>query len=283
MFSTKRFDNVERVAEHVLRHARVHNQLAGDDRYAGGIGWCAFDYNTHGNFGSGDRICYHGVSDIFRIPKPAAGVYKSQCDPSEEVVIEPGFFWSCGDQVRRGRRRPCADLLQLRSPEAVSGRQAEVGSRPRPQAPTANLKHPLFDVDISDLPLNPWGDLKIEGYIQGKLVKTVTLSGTGVDADLKLEPDDLELNGDGRDATRVVLRVTDEYGNIRPFATGAVSLSLTGPGEIVGENPFALAGGGGAFGCAPRMPRARFAWRPSTLSEAKTIEIRVKPAPAELL
>ena len=37
MFSTKRFDNVERVAEHVLRHARVHNQLASDNRYAGGI------------------------------------------------------------------------------------------------------------------------------------------------------------------------------------------------------------------------------------------------------
>ena len=69
MFSTKRFDQVERVAEHTLRHARVHDQLASDDRYAGGIGWCAFDYNTHGNFGSGDRICYHGVSDIFRIPK----------------------------------------------------------------------------------------------------------------------------------------------------------------------------------------------------------------------
>ena len=38
MYSTKRFDNVERVAEHVIRHARVHDQLAGDDHYAGGIG-----------------------------------------------------------------------------------------------------------------------------------------------------------------------------------------------------------------------------------------------------
>jgi beta-galactosidase len=98
MFSTKRFDNVTRVAEHVARHARVHNQLAGDERYAGGIGWCAFDYNTHSNFGSGDHICYHGVSDIFRIAKPAAYFYKSQCDPEEEVVLEAGFFWSSGDR-----------------------------------------------------------------------------------------------------------------------------------------------------------------------------------------
>jgi hypothetical protein len=45
-YSTKRFDQVERVAEHMIRHARVHNQLGTNDQYAGGIGWCAFDYNT---------------------------------------------------------------------------------------------------------------------------------------------------------------------------------------------------------------------------------------------
>ena len=77
MFPTKRTDGVERTQEHALRHARVHDMLGADDRFAGGIGWCAFDYNTHANFGSGDRVCYHGVSDVFRIPKPAAGFYKS--------------------------------------------------------------------------------------------------------------------------------------------------------------------------------------------------------------
>ena len=48
-----------------------------------------YDYNTLGNFGSGDRICYNGVMDIFREPKPAAGFYKSQCEPEEEIVLEP--------------------------------------------------------------------------------------------------------------------------------------------------------------------------------------------------
>ncbi|HEU0252435.1 MAG TPA: glycoside hydrolase family 2 TIM barrel-domain containing protein, partial [Pyrinomonadaceae bacterium] len=98
MYPTKRNDNVERITEHTMRHARVHNQLASDKRYAGGLGWCAFDYNTHSNFCSGDRVCYHGVSDIFRIPKPAAGFYKSQCDPDEEIVLEPAFDWARGDR-----------------------------------------------------------------------------------------------------------------------------------------------------------------------------------------
>ena len=96
-YPTKTIDQVERLTEHTIRHARVHDQLASNPQYAGGIGWCAFDYNTHGNFGSGDRICYHGVTDIFREPKPAAGFYKSQCDPAEEIVLEPAFHWARGD------------------------------------------------------------------------------------------------------------------------------------------------------------------------------------------
>ena len=36
------------------------------------------DYNTHKDFGSGDRICYHGVTDMFRVPKMGAAVYRSQ-------------------------------------------------------------------------------------------------------------------------------------------------------------------------------------------------------------
>jgi beta-galactosidase len=73
------------------------------------------------------------------------------------------------------------------------------------------------------------------------------MSGRGVDAALSVEPDDRELAGDGRDATRVVLRLTDEYGNSRPMSSGAVQLKIAGPGEIVGTNPFALSGGAGAI------------------------------------
>lgn len=244
MFSTKRFDQVERVAEHIHRHARVHDQIASDDRYAGGIAWCAFDYNTHANFGSGDRICYHGVSDIFRIPKVAAGFYKSQCDPAEEIVLEPGFFWSSGDHSAAGGTGMvpiCSNCEHLKI--FVNGRLQKEADPDR--VTYGHLKYAPFMVDIKDGP--QWGDLKIEGYIGGKLVKTVTMSGRGVDAALSVEPDDRELVGDGRDATRVVLRMTDEYGNSRPMSTGAVQLTIAGPGEIVGPNPFALSGGAGAI------------------------------------
>src|SRR5262249_55714197 len=40
--------------------------------------------------------------------------------------------------------------------------------------------------------------------------------------------------------------VTDEFGGARPFATGAMVLTIEGPGEIIGDNPFSLVGGVGA-------------------------------------
>src|ERR1035437_3067962 len=54
-YPTKTIDNIERLREHTVRHARVHDQLASDPQYAGGIAWCAFDYNTHANFGRSEE------------------------------------------------------------------------------------------------------------------------------------------------------------------------------------------------------------------------------------
>jgi beta-galactosidase len=91
-----------------------------------------------------------------------------------------------------------------------------------------------------------WGDLRIEGYIHGKQVVAKNYSGKGVDAKFDLIPDDRELIGDGADSTRVVLRVTDEFGAIQPFANDAVRLEMEGPADLIGDNPFSLIGGTGA-------------------------------------
>jgi len=109
----------------------------------------------------------------------------------------------------------------------------------------AHLRYPPFVADLSKV-LEPWGDLRIDGFIDGKQVISKTLSGRGVDQKFMLLPDDAQMNADGADTTRVVLRVTDEFGTIRPFANDAIKLELAGPAEIIGDNPFALVGGTGA-------------------------------------
>ncbi len=78
MFPTKNFDDEIHRTEHALRHANVIDAVAAAKGVAGSFAWCAFDYNTHKDFGSGDGVCYHGVMDMFRNPKLAAAVYQSQ-------------------------------------------------------------------------------------------------------------------------------------------------------------------------------------------------------------
>jgi beta-galactosidase len=80
MYPTKSYDDWQHRQSHALRHARVQNDAAASGEHAGCFAWCMFDYATHKDFGSGDRICYHGVMDSFRNPKSAAYLYAAQQD-----------------------------------------------------------------------------------------------------------------------------------------------------------------------------------------------------------
>ena len=91
MFPTKAYDPEEHRQEHAIRHANVLNAIAGETDIAGSFGWCMFDYNTHKDFGSGDRICYHGVMDMFRNPKLAASVYSAYSENDTVLDITTSF------------------------------------------------------------------------------------------------------------------------------------------------------------------------------------------------
>lgn len=95
MFPTKTFDCEEHRRDHALRHANVLDAIAEHDDICGSFGWCMADYNTHKDFGSGDRICYHGVLDMWRNPKMAASVYSSQQD--KEPVLEVASSMDIGE------------------------------------------------------------------------------------------------------------------------------------------------------------------------------------------
>ncbi len=95
MFPTKAYDPWQKRQEQALRHARVLNDAAADGNHTGCFGWCMFDYPTHKDFGSGDRVCYHGVMDAFRNPKLAAALYASQ--GGSAPVLEVGSTLDIGD------------------------------------------------------------------------------------------------------------------------------------------------------------------------------------------
>ncbi|MBQ9248016.1 MAG: glycoside hydrolase family 2 protein [Ruminococcus sp.] len=103
MYSTKGFDDEEHRLEHMLRHARVLDAVSSYDDIAGSFGWCFFDYNTHKEFGSGDRICYHGVCDMFRNKKLAAELYAAQQDKTPVLKVSSSMDIGDHPATNRGR------------------------------------------------------------------------------------------------------------------------------------------------------------------------------------
>ncbi|MBR2696636.1 MAG: glycoside hydrolase family 2 protein [Parasporobacterium sp.] len=95
MYPTKSYDDWGHRQEQALRHARVLDAAMSNRDIAGCFQWCMFDYATHKDFGSGDRICYHGVLDSFRNPKLSAAMYASQ--GNETPVLELGSPFDIGD------------------------------------------------------------------------------------------------------------------------------------------------------------------------------------------
>jgi beta-galactosidase len=246
MFPTKTWDNELKQIEHALRHARIQDRALAVPGVSGAIGWCAFDYNTHRELGSGDRICYHGVSDIFRLPKFAADFYASQ--GLKTPFVRAATFWTQGDRDEGGND-PLWVFSNCDEIEVYIGDELE--GRYQPDRETfPNLPHPPFRVPHLDL-IRLWGihyqDLRVVGLMGGAPAAEHRIAADGLPAQLMLIPDDEALQADAIDMTRLVIKLADKYGNRLPYATAAIALTLEGDGTLIGENPFPLVGGQAAL------------------------------------
>ena len=245
MFPTKTWDNEERRMEHALLHARIQDLQMGNPRIAGAIGWCAFDYATHPEFGSGDGICYHGVMDIFRQPKWAAYFYMSQLPPSQKVVLQAATQWTMGERAGGGNNPLTifsnCDEIEVQVGDNVVGRfRPDHGNYP-------TLVHPPFTIPIGE-EFSAWGqaglgDLYLIGFLHEEQAAEQWIACSQSPVKLDLSADVQELNADGSDMTRLSIRITDAYGNPLPYAFKIVTLKIDGPAELIGENPLLLVGG----------------------------------------
>ncbi|MFN8561899.1 MAG: glycoside hydrolase family 2 TIM barrel-domain containing protein [Anaerolineae bacterium] len=246
MFPTKTFDQEERQVEHALRHTRIQNQQFGMRNVCGAIGWCAFDYDTHRDFGSGDRICYHGVMDIFRLPKFAAAFYETQ--ETSEPVVRIASFWTPGDRSGGGNDplhvySNCDEIEVFVGDDSFGRYQPDRANFP-------HLPHPPFRVDgitLGSMSGKYYQELRVVGYKDGQPAAEQRIEADGIARQLILQPDDAQLNADGADMTRLVFKLADKYGNRLPFAIDIVYFEIDGPGELIGDNPFPLVGGQAAL------------------------------------
>lgn len=250
MYPTKSNDQEQRQAEHVRRHLEVMNAAYGDPQIAGCIGWCAFDYNTHKDFGSGDRICHHGVMDMFREPKFAAYAYASQCEPSEEVILKPLTWWARGERNIGGT----LPLMILTNCDEVELRYGNFpGKRIGPDREAfPHLPHPPVIIDrkhFTNDELGLWGmewlDVTITGYVDGKPAKEVKYVADPVATKLEIIADTEQLGAN--DPVRVMVRALDQAGNKLPFFPEPVAIEVTGKGKLLGPKLVPLRAGSTGF------------------------------------
>lgn len=96
MFPVKPFDSEAIRLDQAKRHLRVIDDVMDlKNNISGAIGWVMSDYQTHPSFGSVDGICYHGVLDIYRMPKIASYGYLSQTDKS--FILETSSSFNIGE------------------------------------------------------------------------------------------------------------------------------------------------------------------------------------------
>ncbi len=252
MYPTKSFDQEQRQVEHVTRHLEVLNAAYGDPQIAGCIGWCAFDYNTHKDFGSGDRICHHGVMDMFREPKFAAFAYASQCEPEEAVVLQPVTFWARGER-NIGGVLPLMVLTNCDEVELSYGDNPPKRLTPdRERFP--HLPHPpvIFQREhFSAEELGLWGMLwegaTITGLIDGKPATEVRYVADPVATRLAVVADRAAISSEATECVRVMVRALDQAGHKLPFLFEPVEIAVSGAGRLVGPSLVPLRGGSTGF------------------------------------
>lgn len=248
MFPTKTCDGEERLVEHALRHARVHNAAGSANDTGGALAWVCADYNTHYQFGSGDRVCHHGVLDQWRQPKFAARLYASQRPLAEGAVLEPLTYWTRGERSEGG----VMPLWVMTNCEEVG---LEVGGvdkgRFRPdRLAWAGLAHPPIRVDTEEGAWGmAWEDARFVGYAGGRPVAERRFAKDPLPVALEAHPDDPRLRSGGPtwDATRLAIRLVDRCGNHLPYAFEPLEVEVEGPLAAIGETRLSLRGGRAAL------------------------------------
>ena len=239
IYPTKKTDDEERLANQALMHARIQSAAQTSPKIIGAIGWCAFDYGTHHQFGSGDKICHHGVFDIFRQPKFAAFFYLTQRPFEEKPVLKVATYWAFGDRNYGG----VCPLYVFSNCERISYQiqsHDEVFVEKDPSLPNN-----VFVIKgMGGAWGAEWKDVVFRGYWKGKVALRETFLASQTPFSLTMEPSDSEIKNN--DAVYIHVGLLDKEGHLLHFSSDVLDIRVTGA-RLIGPAHVSLSGGEYAF------------------------------------
>lgn len=199
--------------------------------------WCMYDYNTLRNVNEPGMV-WHGVCDLFRIPKFSYWWHVSELTSKPMVYVvridgtNAAVFSNC-EQVR---------LWQ----DDGQGYKAVATGKPDTGFTTAQgvwinyaLHHPPFHFIVASNAVA----LKAEGLVGGTVKATYEWKQPGAPVALTLEADRPVITADGADLSRVIVTAVDANGTPVDTCEAPVTFIIEGLGQLIGENPVKLRAG----------------------------------------
>ena len=247
LLCTKPGDSAMHQERFALYHAMVLSKAFCCDDYLGALGWCMFDYNTHFDHSRQEKICYHGIMDMFRVPKWAACLYRSQKSTDQEIVLQP-----CTVMGRGERGEGVIPFYVLTNCDYIDvtmvNAEATETHRYYPSNRFLGLPHPPIEVNDGQLFFQPlWEGSTIIGYVDQKEVKRIKCTKNPYLARLNVVADDTELYCDRVDETRIVCTCEDTDGLRMLHHFGVGKITVEGDIELIGPDVVPVLGGTIAF------------------------------------
>jgi beta-galactosidase len=229
--------SVNREYEQTKRHWEQVNAAYLKADNAGLAVWCMYDYNTFHNQNE-LGIVWHGVCDLFRLPKFSYWWHKSELTSAPMAYVvridstHAAVFSNC-ELVRLLQDDGSGyKLLGIQMPDksftASDGREIQYA-----------LHHPPFHFTI---PANAKA-LKAEGLIGGYVKATYEWKRFGAPVALTLNADRPTITAGGADLSRIIVTAVDTNGTPVDTCKAPVTFDIEGVGQLIGENPVKLRAG----------------------------------------
>lgn len=243
-----------RLLQQALNFQEAHNDNLKTTAFADGV-WAMFDYNR----GYAPDLESSGVMDIFRLPKFSYWFFRSQRDAGEPVAGRPlgpvvfiANYWTADSPREMRVFSNCEEVALYLNGKLMERR------RPDTSRVSTHLKHAPFTFKLDRF--QP-GTLQAVGYLGGREVTRFErrtpgeLSGLTLGFDLSGRP----FAGSDKDMTFCYASLKDKTGTLVPAARMPVFFGITGPVQLVGDNPIMSEAGTATILVASDIPKPRCA------------------------
>jgi beta-galactosidase len=217
-----RGDGEKRLLQQALNYQESHNDNLRNP-HLGDANWLVFDYNR----GYSPDIESSGIMDIFRIPKFAYYLYRSQ----NQSTLKIASYWNEKSDFNHIKVfSDCEEVALYLNNKLIEKKMAE------PDKASDLLFCPPFVFDVQHF--EP-GSLKAVGYIKNVAVMEdfVTTADKATSIKLTYDKSGKSLKADGADVVFVYATVCDAKGNPVFGSAASIQFSVKGNGKPIGQNP----------------------------------------------